>query len=49
MALKLLNELIPGFEQKADAADNLSSYCSPVSLTNVLHQPTWVFANLTLA
>ena len=29
-ALKLLNKLIPGFEQKANAADNINSFCSPV-------------------
>ena len=35
-ALKLLNTLIPGFEQKAAAADNTSYYCAPVSLTDLL-------------
>ena len=35
-ALKLLNTLIPGFEQKVDASDNTSHYCAPVSLT-ILH------------
>ncbi|KAN0116023.1 hypothetical protein V8E52_006329 [Russula decolorans] len=29
-ALKLLNTLIPGFEQKADAADNIGHYCAPL-------------------
>jgi hypothetical protein len=30
--MKLLNTLVPGFEQKAAAADNTSHYCAPVSL-----------------
>jgi hypothetical protein len=35
--MKLLNTLIPGFEQKATAAENTASYCAPVSITTILH------------
>jgi hypothetical protein len=31
--MKILNALIPGFEQKVAAADNTVHYCAPVSLT----------------
>lgn len=32
-ALKLLNTLIQGFEQKATAAENTANYCAPVRTT----------------
>jgi hypothetical protein len=35
--LKLLNNLIPGFEEKANAAENMASYCAPVSMTSVYY------------
>jgi hypothetical protein len=31
--MQLLEKLIPGFEEKAYAADSLSSYCAPVSIS----------------
>ncbi len=31
-ALRLLNKLIPGFEEKAMSAEDMSSFCAPVSL-----------------
>lgn len=34
--MKLLNALIPGFEEKVATAENTSYYCAPVSL-NTLH------------
>ena len=30
--MKLLNTLIPGFEEKATTAENMTSYCAPVSI-----------------
>lgn len=34
--MKILNTLIPGFEAKAIAAENIAHYCAPVSLTIML-------------
>jgi hypothetical protein len=33
--MKLLNSLIPGFEQKATAAENTINYCAPVSVSTI--------------
>jgi hypothetical protein len=33
--MKLLNTLVPGFEQKVTAAENTTSYCAPVSITTI--------------
>ena len=35
--MKLLNTLIPGFEEKANGAENMAAYCTPVSITAFLH------------
>jgi hypothetical protein len=31
--VQLLNTLIPGFEEKANTAENIAAYCAPVSIT----------------
>ena len=36
--MKLLNMLIPGFKEKANAAENLAAYCAPVSISTVPHR-----------